>query len=277
MNALTKPFRKQQAGSDAKRGKVYFVGSGCGDPELLTLKAHRLLQSADVILYDALVDDALHAYFPASAEAIYVGKRCFEHSMTQTEIGALILSKARKGLTVIRLKGGDPGIFARLAEETDRLELHDIPFAVVPGVTAASGCSAYSGIPLTHRECAQSVKFVTAYRQVGGLDIDWAYLANESGTLVFYMGLSKIALIAQQLMAHGMDKNRAIAVIDKGSLPGQQLLCSRLDDIEKDLNSVTLTGPAMIIVGDVVDKRAEVSLELLVENDAEAGILCSLA
>ncbi|MCV6624988.1 MAG: uroporphyrinogen-III C-methyltransferase, partial [Cellvibrionaceae bacterium] len=149
-------------------GRVYFIGSGCGDPELLSLKAHRLLQSAQVILYDALVSPELQRYFPLESEQIYVGKRAGQHSMAQVEIGQLILDKARQGLMVVRLKGGDPSVFARLAEETDILQARQIPFAVVPGITAASGCAAYSGIPLTHRDCAQSVKFVTASRQRDG-------------------------------------------------------------------------------------------------------------
>ncbi|GAA6151774.1 hypothetical protein NBRC116587_11930 [Pseudoteredinibacter isoporae] len=254
---------------------MYFVGSGCGDPELLSLKAHRLLQSADVILFDALVDKTLHDYFPRRAETIYVGKRCSEHSMSQTDIGELMVSKARLGATVIRLKGGDPSIFARLAEETDLLSRHNIPFAVVPGVTAASGCSAYSGIPLTHRDCAQSVKFVTAYQQAGGADIDWKHLACESGTLVFYMGLSKITYIAHQLMAYGMDCDTAIAVVDKGSLSDQCVLISQLRSLETDLLTVELSGPAMIIVGEVVNRRASISLELLAEPCADMWALLS--
>lgn len=259
------------------QGKVYFLGSGSGDPELLSLKAHRLLQRADVILFDALVSDALHDYFPSTADAIFVGKRCSAHSMNQCEINQLMLTKALQGSTVVRLKGGDPSIFARLAEETELLESHGVPFAVVPGVTAASACSAYSGIPLTRRDCAQSVRFVTAHRKNGGENIHWESLAAERGTLVFYMGLSKIGMIARQLMAHGMAAEMAIAIVDKGSLPGQQLLLSKLCDIESDLQSVELLGPTMIIVGEVVNKRANVSLELLAEDYADSKAYLSLA
>jgi len=258
-------------------GQVYFVGSGCGDPELLTLKAHRVLQSAEVILYDALVNDALYQYFPKQAEAIYVGKRCTQHSLSQAEIGDLILKKAKEGKTVLRLKGGDPSVFARLAEETELLSEHSIPFAIIPGVTAASGCAAYSGIPLTHRDCAQSLTFVTAQRKQDGSPVDWKALAQQRGTLVFYMGLSKVTEIAEQLIQAGMPKETAMAIVDNGSLAQQKVICSTLGGMESDIQHQELLGPAVILVGEVVNKRQQVSLSMLAEDYQRSSQVLSLA
>lgn len=258
-------------------GQVYFVGSGCGDPELLTLKAHRVLQDADVILYDALVNDALYQYFPKQAEAIYVGKRCAQHSLSQAEIGSLILKKAKEGKTVLRLKGGDPSVFARLAEETELLSEHSIPFAIIPGVTAASGCAAYSGIPLTHRDCAQSLTFVTAQRKQDGSPVDWKALVQQRGTLVFYMGLSKVTEIAEQLIRAGMPKETAMAIVDNGSLAQQKVICSTLGGMESDMQHQELLGPAVILVGEVVNKRQQVSLSMLAEDYQRSSQVLSLA
>ncbi|WP_299775001.1 uroporphyrinogen-III C-methyltransferase [uncultured Pseudoteredinibacter sp.] len=258
-------------------GRVYFVGSGCGDPELLTLKAHRVLQSAEVILYDALVNDALFQYFPKQTEAIYVGKRCAQHSLSQAEIGNLILKKAKEGKTVLRLKGGDPSVFARLAEETELLSEHGIPFAIIPGVTAASGCAAYSGIPLTHRDCAQSLTFVTAQRKQDGSPVDWKALAQQRGTLVFYMGLSKVTEIAEQLIRAGMPKETAMAIVDNGSLAQQKVICSTLGGMESDMQHQELLGPAVILVGEVVNKRQQVSLSMLAEDYQRSSQVLSLA
>ncbi|MCV6623405.1 MAG: uroporphyrinogen-III C-methyltransferase [Cellvibrionaceae bacterium] len=258
-------------------GQVYFVGSGCGDPELLTLKAHRVLQGADVILYDALVNDALYQYFPKQAEAIYVGKRCAQHSLSQAEIGNLILKKAKEGKTVLRLKGGDPSVFARLAEETELLSEHGIPFVIIPGVTAASGCAAYSGIPLTHRDCAQSLTFVTAQRKQDGSPVDWKALAQQRGTLVFYMGLSKVMEIAEQLIRAGMPNETAMAIVDNGSLAQQKVICSTLGGMESDMQHQELLGPAVILVGEVVNKRQQVSLSMLAEDYQRSCQVLSLA
>lgn len=258
-------------------GQVYFVGSGCGDPELLTLKAHRVLQSAEVILYDALVNDALYQYFPTQAEAIYVGKRCAQHSLSQAEISNLILKKSKEGKTVLRLKGGDPSVFARLAEETELLGEHGIPFAIIPGVTAASGCAAYSGIPLTHRDCAQSLTFVTAQRKHDGNPVDWKALSQQRGTLVFYMGLSKVTEIAEQLIRAGMPKETAMAIVDNGSLAQQKVICSTLGGMESDMQHQELLGPAVILVGEVVNKRQQVSLSMLAEDYQRSSQVLSLA
>lgn len=252
-----------------KLGKVYLVGAGVGDPELLTLKAYRILQMADVILIDWLVNPDLYDYFPKGVERIFVGKKCGKHSMKQDDICTLILQQAQLGKTVVRLKGGDPSIFGRLAEETDILTKHNIDFAVVPGVTAASGCAAYAGIPLTHRDCAQSVRFVTASLKDENQEANWRNIAHEQDTLVFYMGLSRVAKIAERLVEYGMRANMPIAIVDRGTLSGQQVCCSSLASIEEDMQAYKFVGPAIIIVGEVVNKRQHVALDMLATNQQQ--------
>ncbi len=245
------------------KGRVYLIGAGCGDPELLTIKAHRLLQSADVIMVDWLVHHDMYAYFNTNAERIFVGKKCGRHSMTQAEICKLLVEKASQGKTVVRLKGGDPSIFGRLAEETDALTQHDIPFAIVPGVTAASGCAAYSGIPLTHRDVSQSVKFVTAHLQHEHAELHWDLLAQETGSLVFYMGLNRLGKITGELIKHGMDKNMPIAIVDQGTTSQQQVVSATLSTIDTEANHYDLAGPALIIVGKTVQQQQAVNVDLL--------------
>ncbi|QBY05640.1 uroporphyrinogen-III C-methyltransferase [Thalassotalea sp. HSM 43] len=249
--------------SHGANAKVYLIGAGAGDAELLTLKAYRILQSAEVILVDWLVNEDIYQYFPKQAEVLFVGKKCGQHSLKQDQICQLLLAKAQQGKRVVRLKGGDPSIFGRLAEETLILQQHNIDFAVVPGITAATACAAYSGIPLTHRDCAQSVRFVTASLKNKDQEANWRLLAHEQDTLVFYMGLNKVATISDRLIAHGMRDDMPIAIIDKGSLSEQQVVCSTLSNIATDMSKYSLAGPALIIVGEVVNKRQSVSLELL--------------
>ena len=246
-----------------KKGQVYFIGSGSGDPELLTLKAYRILQHADVILVDWLVDSEVKRYFPAEAEIIFVGKKQGRHSMAQAQICQLLTKQALQGKTVVRLKGGDPSIFGRLAEETQAMAEHNIPFAIVPGVTAASACGAYTGISLTDRECAQSVQFVTAHFKDEQQQANWSQLAQSEQTLVFYMGLSRVESIAQQLISHGMRADMPIAVIDKGTLAEQQLCCKTLQTISAERDLTGFTGPALVIVGEVVKYRQNVDLGML--------------
>ncbi|OUS31803.1 uroporphyrinogen-III C-methyltransferase [Thalassotalea sp. 42_200_T64] len=245
-----------------RQGQVYLIGGGCGDPELLTMKAHRILQSADVIMVDWLVNPDLYRYFPKAAQVEFVGKKCGQHSVPQDEICQQMLNHALAGKTVIRLKGGDPSIFGRLAEETDILTQHQIPFAIIPGITAASGCAAYAGIPLTHRDCAQSVRFVTASLKDSDAEANWRNIANEKDTLVFYMGLSKVSQIAQRLIKYGMKDSMPIAIVDQGTLSTQQVCCSSLANISNDMKFYDFKGPALIIVGEVVSKRQSVSLDL---------------
>jgi uroporphyrin-III C-methyltransferase len=250
----------------SKKGNVYLIGAGPGDPELLTVKAHRLIQQADVILIDWLVGEALYPLFPAHAERFFVGKKCGKHSMKQSDINMLMVEKAQAGLTVVRLKGGDPSIFGRLAEETDTLTQFNVPFAVIPGVTAASGIAAYSGIPLTHRECSQSVKFVTAHLKDGSMGADWAHLANDPSTLVFYMGLNRVSQIQQALIENGMRDNMPIAVVDQGTTAKQQVVCSTLSTLNAQKALRHFEGPALIIVGEVVNHQQAVDLSLLYQT-----------
>lgn len=256
-------LKAKATAKNSKQGQVYLIGGGCGDAELLTLKAHRILQSADIIMVDWLVNPDLYEYFPKSAKVEFVGKKCGKHSMHQDEICKVMLAHALAGNIVVRLKGGDPSIFGRLAEETDILTQHDIPFAIVPGITAATGCAAYSGIPLTHRDCAQSVRFITASLKNKDDEAKWSSIANEKDTLVFYMGLSKVGQIADRLVEYGMRANMPIAIIDQGSLEQQQVICATLSTIENEKEKYQLTGPALIVVGDVVNKRQTVDLSLL--------------
>lgn len=260
----------------SKQGQVYLIGGGCGDAELLTLKAHRILQSADIIMVDWLVNPDLYQYFPKLAKVEFVGKKCGKHSMHQDEICQVMLTHAQAGNTVVRLKGGDPSIFGRLAEETEILTAHNIPFAIVPGITAATGCAAYSGIPLTHRDCAQSVRFITASLKNKGDEAKWSSIANEKDTLVFYMGLSKVGQIADRLVEYGMRANMPIAIIDQGSLEQQQVVCSTLASIENEKSKYQLTGPALIVVGEVVNKRQTVDLSLLARKTAQTTTQLSL-
>lgn len=249
---------------------VYIIGAGVGDPELLTLKAHRLIASADIILVDWLVSKDIYQFFPKKAEVLFVGKRCGKHSMKQDEICELLLAKAKTGRRVVRLKGGDPSIFGRLAEETEILNKHNIPVAVIPGITAASGCAAYAGIPLTHRDCAQGVKFVTASLKSDDLSCDWQALAQEKDTLVFYMGLSRIVQIAERLQHHGMRSDMPMAIIDQGTLAEQKVVCATLATAEQVFSAHEFQGPALIVVGEVVNKRHQVADSLLFSQNTSA-------
>lgn len=247
----------------SKKGCVYLVGAGVGDPELLTLKAHRLIQQADVILVDWLVYQDLYQYFPKKAECLFVGKRCGQHSLQQHDICELMRDKALSGATVVRLKGGDPSVFGRLGEETNILDKHQIPYAIVPGITAATGCAAYTGISLTHRNCAQSVKFITAHFKDEHQEPDWAYLAQDKDTLVFYMGLNRITTICQRLVANGMPIDTPVAVIDQGTTQQQLTIVGQLNTIADKMSQQKLLGPALIIIGQVVHHRAQVNLAML--------------
>lgn len=270
-------YRQNHLANKSSGGQVYLIGAGVGDIELLTIKAYRLLQNADVIMVDWLVNKDLYQYFNKRSEILFVGKKCGKHSIKQEQICELLLSKAQQGKTVVRLKGGDPSIFGRLAEETDILQRHGIPFAVVPGITAATGCAAYSGIPLTHRNCAQSVRFITASLKSTEDEVKWSTIANEQDTLVFYMGLGKVDQIAQSLMNHGMRYDMPIAIVDQGTLSEQITVCATLQTIAQEKLKHSLKGPAMIIVGEVVNKRCKVDLTLLLNHqknqNKEAAII----
>lgn len=244
-------------------GQVYLIGAGPGDPELLTIKAYRLLQEAEIVFYDSLITDEMLQLIPKKTQKVFVGKRCGKHSIKQDNICDLLVKAGLSGKKIVRLKGGDPSIFGRLAEEADALKNNNIKFAIVPGITAASGCAAYSGIPLTHREYAQSVRFVTAHLKQKELQADWQNLASSKDTLVFYMGLNRVNQISEGLIKFGMQTSMPIAIIDKGATDQQQVIISTLKDITQSMKGLKLLGPALIVVGKVINARQIVDLEML--------------
>ena len=234
-------------------GEVYLVGAGPGDPDLLTFKALRLIQQADVVLYDRLVSKGVMELVRRDSELIYVGKKGgSDESTRQEDINEQLVKLAKSGKRVCRLKGGDPFIFGRGGEEIESLSEHGIPFQVVPGITAASGCSAYAGIPLTHRDYSQSCRFVTAHLKNGTTNLPWEEFVIDQQTIVFYMALSGANYICQKLMDHGMDKNMPIAIIEKGTMPEQKIYISSLTKLPDLLAKENIHAPTLMIVGEVV-------------------------
>jgi uroporphyrin-III C-methyltransferase len=255
MNSFVDVAAMLAAGRAADRapcGKVFLVGAGPGDPDLLTLRAARLLEQADVVVYDNLVGAGVLALIGAHAQRFYVGKERCRHSMAQADINALLVRLAREGRNVVRLKGGDPFIFGRGGEELQALAAQGVPFEVVPGVTAACGVAAYAGIPLTHRDFAQSCLFVTGHLKDGSCDLDWPALARRRQTVVIYMGLGGLAMICEQLIAHGLPPQWPAAVVAHGTLGRQRVVAATLATLARDVEHAGLESPCLTIVGEVV-------------------------
>lgn len=232
---------------------VYLVGAGPGDPDLLTLKALRLLQAADVVIYDRLVAKPILDLVPAGTTRIFAGKIARHHHIPQPEINALLVSLARSGRRIVRLKGGDPFLFGRGGEEAEHLARHGVPFEVVPGVTSASACTAYAGIPLTHRGLAHSVRFVTGHtRENTDLDLDWRSLADADTTLVIYMGRIHVRRIAAALIDHGLAAVTPAAAIVNGTRPDQVTILTTLAKLADRIEGLDMAAPTLLVVGRVV-------------------------
>ena len=240
-------------------GKVWLIGAGPGDPDLLTVKAARLIARADALVYDHLVGEGIMDLARSDARLIYAGKEASKHTLPQGSINQLLVDLAREGLSVVRLKGGDPFIFGRGGEELETLVASDIPFEVIPGVTAAAGCAAYSGFPLTHRDHAQALTFVTGHLKDGSVNLDWPALARPCHTIVFYMGIGAAAEICRQMISHGLPSTTPAAVVRNGTLPDQQTLLATLGTLPERISESEIKPPALIIVGSVVSLHEKLS------------------
>ncbi|MDC5840331.1 uroporphyrinogen-III C-methyltransferase [Vibrio europaeus] len=235
--------------SPSNLGFVSLVGAGPGDPDLLTVKGHRVIQQAEVVVYDRLVSPEILALANSDAEMIYVGKKLDFHCVPQDQINQILVEKAQQGKKVVRLKGGDSFIFGRGGEELEELAEQGIRFEVVPGITAAAGATAYAGIPLTHRDHAQSVQFITGHVQKDGREIDWYSLAQSNNTLVFYMGLKQSGYITEKLLETGLDANMSCAIIENGTRREQRVFTGALQELPNMAKEAV--SPALIVVGSV--------------------------
>nr|WP_218944538.1 MULTISPECIES: siroheme synthase CysG [Acinetobacter] len=257
LDAANQSIQQALAEWQTPKGEVYLVGAGPGDPELLTLKALRLMQQADVVIYDRLVSAPILELCRRDAEKVYVGKARSNHAVPQEGINALLVKYAQAGKRVCRLKGGDPFIFGRGGEEIQELYEAGVSFQVVPGITAASGCSAYAGIPLTHRDYAQSVRFLTGHLKEGSPELPWSELVYEQQTLVLYMGLVGLESICEKLIAHGQRADMPVALISKGTTPEQKVVVGTLADIASKVAQHHIQAPTLTIIGEVVNLREQ--------------------
>jgi uroporphyrin-III C-methyltransferase/precorrin-2 dehydrogenase/sirohydrochlorin ferrochelatase len=246
-------------GDKPPRGEVYLVGTGPGDPDLLTFRALRLMQQADVVLYDRLIGDGILNLVRRDAERIYVGKMKKDHAVPQEEISSMLIRLAQEGKRVLRLKGGDPFVFGRGGEEIATLAENGITFQVIPGVTAANGCAAYAGIPLTHRDHAQGCIVVTGHEKDGELNLNWEALIQPRQTVVIYMGLTSLGTITQGVIDNGADPTTAAAIIENGTRPGQRVITGTLASLPEKTDAANIKSPALIIIGSVVTLQDKLS------------------
>lgn len=241
--------------STPKIGEVYLVGAGPGDPELLTIRALRLIQSADTIVYDALVSKGVMALVPSATERIYVGKTRANHTLPQDEINTLLIKLSLQGKSVVRLKGGDPFIFGRGGEEIETLAEYSIPFQVIPGISAANGISSYAGIPLTHRDYAQSVIYTTGHLKDGTVNLDWVALTRPHQTVVIYMGLGGLETICSKMIENGLKAEMPAAVVQQGTTQKQRVVTGTLSTLTRLVTEAKFQSPCLIIIGEVVKLR----------------------
>lgn len=250
-------------------GEVVLVGAGPGDPELLTVRAHKLIQEANCVIYDRLVSEEIMALVNPQAEKVYVGKQCSDHALPQDKINELLIEKAKQGLKVARLKGGDPFIFGRGGEEVQALLRAGIACRVVPGVTSASACTSYSGIPLTHRDFVHGCTFVTGHFKNDRLDLSWPSLAREDHTLVVYMGIKTAPELSEQLIKHGLPGTIPVALISNGTTANHQTLRTTLADLPMFIQQQSIKPPTLIVVGKVVNALNEALTQTLVDTVPE--------